>query len=385
MDICKAKDICGGCTSQGIPYEKQLEIKGKQVLDLIEAKKLHIDKIEEIEPAPEIFGYRNKMEYTFGDLEKDGELTLGMHKKRHFMSIVTVDECMLVHDDFNKILRAVLNWAKENGYTKYHKKTHKGLLRHLVIRRGIKSNQILVNIITTSEDGFDEKGFVNLIKRLSLEHKIAGILRTINDELADAVKCNELRVLFGKPSYDEEISGLKFKVAAFSFFQTNVLAAERLYKEAIALIDNLDEKTVFDLFCGTGTITQIASQKAKKAVGIELVAEAIETAKESAYVNGLSDKCEFIAGDVFDVMENISEKPDVIIADPPRMGIAPKALDKIISYSAEQIVYISCNPKTLIENLYYLQYNGYDVKYLKPFDNFPNTKHTECIALLYKR
>ncbi len=385
MDICKAKDICGGCTSQGIPYEKQLEIKEKQVLDLIEAKKLHIDKIEEIEPAPEIFGYRNKMEYTFGDLEKDGELTLGMHKKRHFMSIVTVDECMLVHDDFNKILRAVLNWAKENGYTKYHKKTHKGLLRHLVIRRGIKSNQILVNIITTSEDGFDEKGFVNLIKRLSLEHKIAGILRTINDELADAVKCNELRVLFGKPSYDEEISGLKFKVAAFSFFQTNVLAAERLYKEAIALIDNLDEKTVFDLFCGTGTITQIASQKAKKAVGIEIVAEAIETAKESAYVNGLSDKCEFIAGDVFDVMENISEKPDVIIADPPRMGIAPKALDKIISYSAEQIVYISCNPKTLIENLYYLQYNGYDVKYLKPFDNFPNTKHTECIALLYKR
>ncbi len=385
MDICKAKDICGGCTSQGILYEKQLEIKEKQVLDLIEAKKLHIDKIEEIEPAPEIFGYRNKMEYTFGDLEKDGELTLGMHKKRHFMSIVTVDECMLVHDDFNKILRAVLNWAKENGYTKYHKKTHKGLLRHLVIRRGIKSNQILVNIITTSEDGFDEKGFVNLIKRLSLEHKIAGILRTINDELADAVKCNELRVLFGKPSYDEEISGLKFKVAAFSFFQTNVLAAERLYKEAIALIDNLDEKTVFDLFCGTGTITQIASQKAKKAVGIEIVAEAIETAKESAYVNGLSDKCEFIAGDVFDVMENISEKPDVIIADPPRMGIAPKALDKIISYSAEQIVYISCNPKTLIENLYYLQYNGYDVKYLKPFDNFPNTKHTECIALLYKR
>ncbi len=385
MDICRDKDLCGGCTSQGIPYEKQLEIKEKQVLDLVEAKRLHIDKIDKIEPAPEIFRYRNKMEYTFGDLERDGELTLGMHKKKHFMSIVTVDECMLVHDDFNKILRAVLNWAKESNYTKYHKKTHKGLLRHLVIRRGIKSSQILVNIITTSEDGFDEGGFTELIKGLPLEHKIAGILRTINDELADAVKCDELRVLYGKASYDEEILGLKFKVGAFSFFQTNVLAAERLYKEAIDLIDDLNQKIVFDLFCGTGTITQIVAKNAKKAIGIELVTEAIEMAKESASTNGLSDKCEFIAGDVFEVMETITEKPDVIIADPPRMGIAPKALDKIISYGVKQIVYISCNPKTLIENLYYLQYNGYEIKYLKPFDNFPNTKHTECIALLYKK
>ena len=182
----------------------------------------------------------------------------------------------------------------------------------------------------------------------------------------------------------ERILGLDFKVSAFSFFQTNVEAVERLYTEALALADSFEGKTVFDLYCGTGTISQILALKAKKVLGIELVSEAVDAARENAKANGLNN-CSFIAGDVFEVLKNVEEKPDVIVVDPPRVGIQPKALDKIIAYDVPEIVYISCNPKTMADNLKYAEYYGYDCKYLKPFDNFPMTKHIESIALLTKR
>lgn len=381
MDICIHDEFCGGCIHQGIDYEKQLEDKEKEILRLLDSKKLKIDKIDSIQGSPTQYRYRNKMEYTFGDMVIDGPMTLGMHKKGHYMSIVTVDHCQLVHEDFNKILKGTLDFANEKGYKHYHKKSHTGLLRHLIVRMGVRTNEILVNIVTSSDSNFDEAGYVEMIKNLPLENKVVGVLRTINDNLADAVKCEELKILDGRDYYMEEIMGLKFKVSAFSFFQTNILAVERLYKEAIELIDDFEGKTVFDLFCGTGTITQAVASKAKKAVGVELIEEAVEAAKENSKLNGL-ENCQFIAGDVFEVLDEIETKPDVIIVDPPRKGIEPKALDKIIKYGVNQIVYVSCNPKTLVENLYYMEYNGYKVKYLKPFDNFPNTKHSECIALL---
>ena len=375
MDICIHDEFCGGCIHQGIDYEKQLEDKEKEIHRLLDSKKLKIDKIDSIQGSPTQYRYRNKMEYTFGDMVIDGPMTLGMHKKGHYMSIVTVDHCQLVHEDFNKILKGTLDFANEKGYKHYHKKSHTGLLRHLIVRMGVKTNEILVNIVTSSESNFDEAGYVEMIKNLPLENKVVGVLRTINDNLADAVKCEELKILDGRDYYMEEIMELKFKVSAFSFFQTNILAVERLYKEAIELIDDFEGKTVFDLFCGTGTITQAVASKAQKAVGVELIEEAVEAAKENAKLNGL-ENCQFIAGDVFEVLDEIETKPDVIIVDPPRKGIEPKALDKIIKYGVDQIVYVSCNPKTLVENLYYMEYNGYKVKYLKPFDNFPNTKHS---------
>ena len=181
----------------------------------------------------------------------------------------------------------------------------------------------------------------------------------------------------------EEILGLKFKVSAFSFFQTNVAAVENLYSYAIDLIDDFRNKTVFDLYCGTGTITQTLARKAKKVIGIELIEESVEAAKVNAALNGL-ENCEFIAGDVFEVLRTVEEKPEVIVVDPPRVGISPDALDKIIGYGVKQIVYISCNPKSLAENLYYMQYYGYRVESVKPFDNFPGTKHIETVALLSK-
>jgi 23S rRNA (uracil-5-)-methyltransferase RumA len=383
MEICKHDEFCGGCIYQGTSYEEQLKIKENEVMALLEKKDIKCEAIMPIEPAPCQYRYRNKMEYTFGDQVKDGPMTLGMHQKRRFMSIVTVDECQLVHDDFNKILRGTLDFCTARGYKHYHKKSHRGLIRNLIVRRGVHTNELLVNIVTSSEPGFDEEAFVEMLKGLDLEFELVGILRTFNDNIADAVNCEELKILDGRDYYMEEILGLKFKVSAFSFFQTNVEAIERLYTEALALVESFDGKSVFDLYCGTGTITQILALKAKEVLGIELVEEAVDAARINAAGNGLTN-CKFLAGDVFEALQNVSEKPDVIVVDPPRVGIQPKALDKIIAYGVKEIVYISCNPKTLVENLKYMDYYGYKCKYLKPFDNFPMTKHTECICLLQK-
>ena len=384
MEICRDSNVCGGCVYQGVPYEEQLANKAGEVRGLLDKKDIRYGELLDIEPSPNRYRYRNKMEYTFGDMEKNGPTTLGMHKKKHFMSIITVDQCQLVHDDFNIILRGVLDFVIEKGYSHYHKKNHRGLMRHLIVRRGVRTGEILVNVVTSSEEGFDEAAFVEMINNLPLENNVVGVLRTINDRLADAVYCDELRILDGRDYYMEEILGLKFKVSAFSFFQTNVEAVEKLYSYGLDLIDDFSNKTAFDLYCGTGTITQTLAKKAKKVIGIELVEEAVEAAKVNAELNGL-DNCEFIAGDVFEVLKTVEEKPDVIVVDPPRVGIKPDALDKIIGYGVDQIVYISCNPKTLVENLYYMQYYGYDVISVKPFDNFAGTKHCEAVALLQKR
>lgn len=381
MDICKHDEFCGGCIYQGIPYEEQLQIKEDQVLEFLRANEVESEKFEHIQPSPGQYGYRNKMEYTFGDLVKDGEMTLGMHKKGHHMSIVTVDECQLVHEDFNKILKATLEFCKK--YTKYHKRRHDGMMRNLIVRRGERTEELLINIVTTGEPGFNEAGYLDLINSLPLENKVVGVLRTINDDFSDAVKCQELRILQGQDFYMEKIMNLDFKVSAFSFFQTNVEATERLYKDALALIDDFEGKIVFDLFCGTGTITQTLAQKAGKAIGVEIVEDAVESARINAELNNL-DNCEFIAGDVFKVLDSLSEKPDVIVVDPPRPGIQGKALDKIASYGVSQILYISCNPKTLSMDLARFKGYGYKVKYIKPYDNFCNTKHTEAICLIEK-
>ena len=329
------------------------------------------------------------MEYTFGDMEKGGTTTLGMHPRGRFMSIITVDECQLVHEDFNTILKATLDFVDSKGYSHYHKKRHTGLMRHLIIRRGVHTGELLVNIVTASDakaDGevFDETAYAEMIMNLPLDNKVVGVLRTINDRLADAVYCDELRILSGRDYYNEEIMGLKFRVSAFSFFQTNVEAVENLYSYAVSLIDDFEGKTAFDLFCGTGTITQVLARKARKVLGVEIVEEAVEVARQTAEMNGLGT-CRFIAGDCFKVLDSIDDKPDVIVVDPPRVGIKNDAMDKIISYGVDQRVYISCNPKSLAENLYYFQYYGYKVESVKPFDNFPFTKHVECAVLLSRR
>lgn len=384
--VCQHDEFCGGCIYQGVPYEEQLAIKEAEVKNIFAEKDIQADIFDGIEGCPEEhrYRYRNKMEYTFGDFVKDGPICLGMHKKKNFMSIVTVDHCQLVDEDFNKILRFSLDFAVEMGYKHYHKKSHTGLLRHLIVRKGIRTGELLINIVTSREDGFEEEAYVNGLLALPLTNKISGILRTLNDNIADKVTCEELKILWGKDYYMETILGLQFRVSAFSFFQTNVEAVERLYSEALALVEDFAGKSVFDLYCGTGTISQVLALKAKEVLGIELVEEAVEAAKENAKLNGL-ENCRFLAGDVFEVLEQREEKPDVIVVDPPRVGMSTKAVGKIVSYGVDQIIYISCNPKTLAINLQQFVYEGYAVRYAKCFDNFPGTKHTECICLLERK
>lgn len=381
---CIHDEYCGGCIYQDLTYDEQIKTKEKQVRDLLDLRKINFEDISSITGSEDIYAYRNKMEYTFGDQVKGGKMTLGMHQKGKFMSIITVDKCQIVDQDFNVILWAVLDFCNENGYVQYNKKSHEGLMRNLIIRKGVKTKELLVNLVTTSQHNFDEEKFVSMLQGLKLENEIVGILHTLNDGLADAVICDKLNILYGRDYYMEEIMGLKFKVSAFSFFQTNPKAVERLYQEALELIDDFDGKIAYDLFCGTGTISQALALKAKKVIGVELVEEAVESAKENAKLNSL-ENCEFIAGDVFQILESTEiEKPDVIVVDPPRVGIQKKALDKIISYGVDQILYISCNPKTLAENLEVMQERGYEVKKVKIYDNFPFTKHVETVALLSK-
>lgn len=381
---CKLKGLCGGCLHQGVPYEEQLALKNQQVLDLLE--KFHVDSsvYQGIVPAETPYRYRNKMEYTFGDVEIGGELELGMHQKGRFMSIVTCDECQLVPEDFNRILSATLEFCREKKYSFYHKKTHQGLLRNLVVRHGVRSHEVLVDIITSSEAGFDEEGYVSLLQSLELDNQLVGVLRTFNDSLADAVIDEGTKILFGRDYYYEEILGLKFQVKAFAFFQTNINAVERLYSDALALLPDINQKTVYDLYCGTGTITQLMASKAKKVYGVEIVEDSVEAARNNTALNGI-ENCEFLCGDVRKKLDELTETPDMIVVDPPRAGMHDKVVHMLCRYGIPEILYISCNPKTLCMNLELFKMNGYEPVYMKAYDNFPMTKHSEICCLLRKR
>jgi 23S rRNA (uracil-5-)-methyltransferase RumA len=299
------------------------------------------------------------------------------------MSVLTTDHCLLVHEDFNRILAATLRFARERGYAPYHKKRHTGLLRNLVVRRGQRTRELLVNLVTSSQGEIDGEAFAERLLSLDLEGRFAGILHTTNDGVADFIRREECRALRGGSFYMEELMGLRFKVGAFSFFQANVEAVERLYKTAISWLPGLAGKRVFDLYCGAGTITQALARSAGQVTGVELVAEAAEAARENARMNGL-ENCRFINEDVLTALDGLAEAPDVVVLDPPRAGIHPKALPKIMKFKAGIILYISCNPKSLSADLSALR-ESYAVRRIAAFDNFPFTDHTEAAALLELR
>lgn len=391
--VCQEFPACGGCMYQTMDYDAQLSMKAKQVQSLIEAALVQSGQVkadandqadyvfEGILGSPMQFGYRNKMEFSFGDAQKDGPLTLGLHKKGSTYDVLTVDDCKLVHEDFTKILRCVLDYCQEKQLSYYHKMSHQGYLRHLLVRRAQTTGEILVNLVTSSQMTYDFSELVEQILNLPLEGKITGILHIINDSLADVVKSDETRILYGKDYFYENILGLRFKISPFSFFQTNSLGAEVLYSVARKYIGDTKDMTVFDLYSGTGTIAQILSDVSKKVIGVEIVEEAVEAAKENAVLNHL-DNCEFIAGDVLKVLDNVEERPDFIVLDPPRDGIHPKALEKIMNYGVPKMVYISCKPSSLARDIEILVAGGYRVERVKCVDMFPNSVHCETICCL---
>ena len=306
---------------------------------------------------------------------------MGLHKKGSTYDVLTASDCKLVHEDLTKILTCVLDYCKEQGFTYYHKMRHEGYLRHLLLRRGNTTGEILINLVTTTQLNPDLSELVERLMALSLEGKIVGILHILNDSLADLVQSDETRVLYGQDYFYENLLGLKFKITPFSFFQPNSLGAEVLYETARSYIGDTRDMTVFDLYSGTGTISQILAAVAKKVIGVEIVEEAVVAARENAERNGIKN-CEFIAGDVLKVLDEIEEKPDFIVLAPPRDGIHPKALPKIIEYQVDNLVYISCKPTSLARDLEIFLRRGYRVERCVCVDQFAQTVHTETICHL---
>ena len=379
--VCSIFPACGGCMYQTMPYEEQMKMKEGQIRRIMDEAVDGEYLFEGVKASPKEFAYRNKMEFSFGDEYKDGPLSLGLHKKGSTYDVLTASDCKLVHEDMNKILVCVLEYFKERKVSYYKKMQHVGYLRHLLLRRGDTTGEILVNLVTTTQEEYDLSELTEQLLQLPLEGKIVGILHILNDSLSDVVKSDETRVLYGQDFFYEKLLGLQFKITPFSFFQPNTKGAEVLYETVREYIGDIRDLTVFDLFSGTGTISQVLAPVAKKVIGVEIVEEAVEAAKENAERNGLSN-CEFIAGDVFEVLDDIKEKPDVIILDPPRDGIHPKALPKILDYGVDRIVYISCKMTSLARDLELIQQRGYTVEKMTAVDQFCETVHVETVVLL---
>lgn len=381
---CPHFGVCGGCSSQNLTYEKQLELLSDEVCELFEDKDIPMGMYLGVKGSENTWEYRNKMEFTFGDLEKGGELTLGMHMKGKSFGVLTVDNCMIVDEDFRKVLTVTVEYFRKQNLPYYRVMKREGYLRHLVVRKASNTGELMVNLVTTTQIDFDLSGYTELLKSQTYKGKLVSVLHTENDSFSDAVVPEKVNILYGRDYIIEELLDLKFKISPFSFFQTNSRGAESLYSIVRDFMGNGDNKVVFDLYCGTGTIGQIAAHNAKKVIGLELIEEAVEAAKENAKLNGL-DNCEFIAGDVAETIKQVKVKPDIIILDPPRSGVSPKALDYVIKFNAKEIIYVSCNPKTMVDNLETLLVAGYKVEKSKVKDMFPNTPHAETVVRLIKK
>lgn len=382
---CKHFGICGGCIYQTIPYEKQLELKQRQVKNIIDEICNDYEMLSIVE-SPKKLEYRNKMEFSFGDAVKGGPLTLGLHQKNRFYEILTVDDCQIVDEDFRIILTQVLQYFLGNNTSFYHKMSKQGFLRYLVVRKCAKSEDILINLFTSSQESLNEAEFVNILNSLKLSGTIKCIAHSITDSIADVAKAEQFKILYGEDKIEEEILGLKFNISAFSFFQTNSLGAESLYSVVRDFIGETKDKVIYDLYSGTGTIGQIVSVNAKKVIGIEIIEEAVVKANENVKINKIQN-CSFIAGDVLEKVDELTtidgaNSPDIIILDPPREGIHPKALKKIINYKPKTFIYISCKPTSLTKDLPEFLKEGYRLEKVKCIDMFPMTPNVETVLKL---
>ena len=395
--VCTHFGECGGCAYLSLCPEEELRIKGEQVLKLLSARvsestlKYGTEPVwDGIKDSPAKYGYRNKMEFSFGNDRIDGPLNVGLHKRGAFHDVLDVSDCMIVSGDYRKIIALTRDFFRSEGTPFYRKKDHTGYLRNLLVRQAAHTGEILVCPVTASKDaaGFDDtdllRRYVKLLSETEYDGKLTGIVHIICDTLSDAIIPDSTEVLYGREFICETLLDLIFRIGPFSFFQTNTHSAGVLYslvRDYVSMCGGAEGKTVFDLYSGTGTIAQIAAGNASRVVGVEIVEEAVTAARRNASDNGL-ENCEFICGDVLKVLDDLTEKPDIIILDPPRDGIHPRALPKIISYGVEHIIYISCKPTSLERDLGPLLEVGYMISRYACVNQFPWTKEVEAVMLL---
>ena len=377
---CRHFGVCGGCRFQDLAYDVQVAEKERQVRDaLVRIGRFADPPLEPIVPAASQFGYRNKLEYSFAS-GPDG-VELGFHRAGRWDEVVGIEECLLTTDLGNAVRLAVRGWAREEHLEPYDQKTGSGYLRHLVVREGRNTGQVLVVLVTAPGEQFEAGYLVDVLRRFP---EVRSVHWAINDTPAEQTNL-PTALLWGEDAIEEEILGLRFRVRPSAFLQTNTEMAATLYELARELASLKGDENVFDLYCGTGTIGLALASQARAVWGLEISEEAVACAIENAELNGIGN-ARFFAGNVGQTVEELREEagdPDVVVVDPPRAGLAGKALRRTGALGAPRIVYVSCNPTTLASDLQVLRDEyGYELESCRPVDMFPHTPHVESVSAL---
>lgn len=382
--FCAAFKKCGGCQLMHMTYSSQLEAKKKFIYDALtrlggQDKNLQIDMIG----ATDITGYRNKMVYPIGE-DKDGKTVCGFYAQRSH-SIVPLKACTLGMGDDSVIISTVLEYMKKYKVKPYNEEKHKGSIRRIFIRRGRYSGETMVVISANSKTLPKEDELAESLKKA--DSTITSIILNINEKRTNLVLGDSNRVLFGKPFITDTLCGNAYEISPHSFFQVNPVQTENLYNKAIEYAEISDTDTVFDIYCGIGTISLAAAKSAKKVIGVEIVEEAIKNAKQNTVANSVSN-AEFYAGSAEEIVPKLvksGEKPDIVILDPPRKGSDNITLSTIISAKPKRIVYVSCNPATLARDIKILNEGGYNLEKVTGVDMFANSVHVECVVRLCRK
>ena len=378
---CATYKRCGGCNLRHIDYEETLNIKQNTVQNLVNKTLNNKIKVEMTVGMGNPYNYRNKAQYPVG-FDKSGEPVMGVYAKRTH-EIIPMRNCMIQNPVSEKIANVVLGFFIKNNIPIYNEKNGEGLLRHIVIKVGIKTHEIMCILVLNKKELKKEKELIKVLIREFPEIKT--IVKNYNMKNTNVILGNENEVIYGDGYIYDELGDYTFKISPLSFYQINPIQTEALYNIAIEMADLKKTDTLFDLYCGIGTIGIFASPYVNKVYGIEIVKQAIEDAKENANINNIRN-IEFFAGDVEKVFENVLKehnvKPDVIFVDPPRKGLDKHTIENILNIKPEKIVYISCNPASLVRDLKLLE-ESYEIKKIQPVDMFPFTSHVECCSVLY--
>ena len=377
---CKTYKRCGGCSLRHIQYAETLNMKRNAVQSLVNKTLQTKIKVEETLGMENPYHYRNKAQYPVG-IDKEGKPVIGVFANRTH-EIIPIEKCLIQDEQTEEIAKYIVNYIAENHISIYNENTRKGLVRHIVTKIGKKTNEIMVVVVINGGEIPSEKKFVEVL--VGKFPKIKTIVKNINEKNTNVILGEKNVTMYGKGYIEDKLGELTFKISPLSFYQVNPIQAEKLYTIGVESANITKEDTVFDLYCGIGTISLFMAKYAKKVYGIEIVKQAVEDAAQNAKMNGI-ENAEFIAGDVEEVLDDLINNkkiiPDIVMVDPPRRGLDKTSIQNILKIKPKKLVYISCNPATLVRDLKELE-ESYEINSIKPVDMFPFTSSVECVAVL---